>query len=252
MVRFEITLADLEAQIEEEKPGWIQKARLRTAAMTSVTAPASFPNRWSQIKRVYIDLQGSKCAFCEKWLEDEAIEHDVEHFRPKGHVDRWPVPPKLKKAGVIVRQASGRTEPGYKRLAYHPLNYVAACKTCNTILKKTWFPITGTRYIDGDNPASMSSEQALLIYPISDVDVDPEVLIDFHGLSPKSKISSGFPCHRALVTIEVFQLDNWRRRKELNKDRAEWLEKLYWRSGNDTILRAPAMKCEKRCLQSRD
>ncbi len=228
MVRFEITVAELERRIEVEAPGWIHRAGLRTAKFASGTAHASFPNLWSDIKRVYISLQGSKCAFCEKWLEDEAIEHDVEHFRPKGSVDRWPVPPKLRKAGVIVQRGSSRNEPGYARLVYHPLNYVAACKTCNTILKKNWFPVSGTRNLNGDDPAKMPSERALLIYPISDIDSDPEELIGFNGLSPKAKHSTGFPCHRALVTIQIFQLDNWRRRKELNKDRAEWLEKLYW------------------------
>ena len=72
----------------------------------------------------------------------------------------------------------------------------------------------------------MSGERAYLIYPISDIDEDPEVLLAFHGISPQARVKVGFPCHRALVTIHLLQLDSWRHRKELHKDRAEFLEKL--------------------------
>jgi hypothetical protein len=228
MVRHDITLDELRHRIEVEKPGWLAKAKKKTIALSAGTGRLRFPGIWSEIKQVYITLQGSKCAFCEKWLEDEKIEHDVEHFRPKGRVDHWPLPRKLGKAGLVVRQQTSGSEPGYSRLAYHPLNYMAACKKCNTILKKNWFPIAGKRDVNGGDPAKMANEQALLIYPISDIDDDPEQLITFHGLSPRAKVSSGFPSHRAQVTICVFQLDDWRQRKELNKDRAEFLEKLFW------------------------
>jgi hypothetical protein len=228
MVQHDITRDELRRRIEAEQPGWHQRASTQTTTLLAGTGHRQFPSLWSEIKRVYMRLQGSKCGFCEKWLEDEPIEHDVEHFRPKGRVDRWLVPAKLWKAGVTVRQPARGPEPGYPRLAYHPLNYVTACKKCNTILKKNWFPISGIRCVDGRDPAKLSKEQALLIYPISDIDDDPEKLISFHGLSPRALITSGFPLHRALVTISVFQLDDWRRRKELNKDRAEFLEKLFW------------------------
>ena len=228
MVRFSITETELRQRIDEECTGWHSKAQAQTAKITAAGTLSRFPNLWSEIKQVYMTLQGSKCAFCEKWLEDEKIEHDVEHFRPKSRVDRWTVPAKLRKVGVVAPHAGRGSLPGYARLAYHPLNYVTACKTCNSVLKKCWFPIAGPRDSSTDHPALMSREQAFLIYPISDIDEDPEDLIAFLGISPQARATTGFHCHRALVTIQVFRLDSWRLRKELHKDRAEFLEKLYW------------------------
>ena len=87
------------ARIDKEAPGWLSKVQRLSTTATAVGASRKFPNLWSEIKQVYITLQESKCAFCEKWLEDDNIEHDVEHFRPKGRVDRWPVPSTLRKVG---------------------------------------------------------------------------------------------------------------------------------------------------------
>ncbi len=134
----------------------------------------------------------------------------------------------MKSAGIVVRQPASGDEPGYQHLAYHPLNYVAACMTCNRILKKNYFPIAGSRRTDASDPATCTAEKPLLIYPLSDIDEDPEELIEFRGLSPEAKASSGFRRCRGLMTIWLFRLDDWRRRKELNKDRAEFLEKLFW------------------------
>ena len=228
MVRHDIALDELRRRIEDEKPGWLARANKQTIALSAGTGRTRFPRLWSEIKHVYITLQGSKCAFCEKWLEDDKIEHDVEHFRPKGRVDHWPVPRQLSDVGLTVSQPATGSEPGYRRLAYHPLNYIAACQKCNRVLKKNSFPIAGTRDVNGEDPAKMKGERAYMIYPISDMDDDPEQLITFHGLSPRARESSGFPFYRAQVTIRVFRLDDWRQRKELNKDRAEFLEKLFW------------------------
>ena len=47
-----------------------------------------------EVKAVYIRLQKNKCAYCERQLtgldHGGAIEHDLEHYRPKGHVPAWP------------------------------------------------------------------------------------------------------------------------------------------------------------------
>ena len=227
MIRHEIALAELFDRIEKEKPGWAARADANTKAIVKAGRP-TFPAIWSEIKQVYIELQGSKCAFCEKWLEDEKIEHDVEHFRPKGRVKRCVVPTSIRSAGIALRQPASGDEPGYQRLAYHPLNYVTACMTCNRILKKSYFPIAGSRQTDASDPAACAPEKPFLIYPLSDIDENPEDLIEFHGLSPEARVPSGFGRCRGLLTIWFFRLDDWRRRKELNKDRAEFLEKLLW------------------------
>jgi hypothetical protein len=119
------------------------------------------------------------------------------------------------------------SEPGYRLLAYHVLNYAAACKQCNSVLKRNLFPITGKRLSNAKDPAGLKSEGALLIYPIDHVDTDPEDLIEFQGISLRAKAVAGPDRLRALVTIEIFQLDDWRSRKSLIYDRAEWVVVLF-------------------------
>jgi len=227
MIRFAITQPELARRIESHKPGWLARAKQRTHDLQQGTRQ-NITNIWSEIKQVYMDLQGPKCGFCEKSLEEsQAIEHDVEHFRPKNQVKRWTVPAALRDEGVQVRQPATGTEPGYRFLAYHPLNYVTACKTCNTTLKGCYFPIAGLRDTTSDDPTAMQGEAAYLLYPIGDVDDDPEELIEFHGLSPKAK-KTGFGRQRALVTIALLQLDDVTSRVSLLKARARAIEHLYF------------------------
>ncbi|QDU98791.1 HNH endonuclease family protein [Lignipirellula cremea] len=226
MIRFSTTDTALHASIDAIAPTWRTRAQNRTAALANGTR-TNITKMWSEIKKVYMDLQGPKCAFCEKWIEDQAIEQDVEHFRPKNRISRWRVPRKLRGEGITVSQPAIGTEDGYRLLAYHPFNYVTACKSCNSILKRDYFPIEGTRDSGNDNPRALGGERAFLIYPLGDLDDDPEQLIEFHGLSPQPR-RPGFDRKRALVTIEIFKLDDPRTRKELLKDRAEFIEKLYF------------------------
>jgi hypothetical protein len=227
VIRHAITRAGLERRIEEIRPGWLARARSRTATLPTRPAKAKFSGIWSEIKMAYIGLQGSKCAFCEKWLEDDDIEHDVEHFRPKGAVTRWMPSRSLAEDGVVVNQPASGCEPGYRFLAYNPLNYAASCKQCNSILKKDRFPIRGTRRPDERDVVALAAEEAYLVYPIGDVDDDPEALIEFAGISPRPR-GTGFGRLRALVIIEFFQLDDVDKRGGLMADRAEFIEKLHW------------------------
>jgi hypothetical protein len=234
MTRVEVSAARLTQLIKAHNPNWLKKAREQTKALESGTADPEFPELWSEIKEVYIKLRGGeragKCAYCEKWLEADRIERDVEHFRPKARVARWKVPehllPEFQAVGVQLEQPSHESEPGYRLLAYHMLNYAAACKECNSVLKRNLFPITGKRLSNAKNPTTLKSEGALLIYPIGGVDTDPEKLIEFSGVSPQARATTGFDRLRAMVTIEVFRLDDWRGRKSLIHDRREWVEKL--------------------------
>ena len=117
---------------------------------------------------------------------------------------------------------------GYKYLAYHPLNYLTACKTCNSIRKKNYFPIAGRRRLRERNPVDLEVELAYLIYPLSDIDTDPEELIEFSAITPRPRAGiDPFNRLRALVTIELFGLDDLNDRKELLIDRFETLEKVY-------------------------
>lgn len=103
MICYQITKTDLEALIEDETPGWLQKARERTKTFRAAGRYQERSSIWSQVKPVYMKLQGeSKCAYCERKLESidyGKIELDVEHFRPKRMVQEWQIPQSLKKNG---------------------------------------------------------------------------------------------------------------------------------------------------------
>lgn len=224
MIRLAITKAKLDAAITAANATWFADTAAVLAALPTPPASSDFKPLWSKIKQVFIDLQNSKCCFCEKPLEGK-IEQDVEHFRPKAEVKPWTVPSSLVAEGVAVKQpADGSSESGYSHLAYQPFNYAMSCKTCNSTLKKNLFPIEAKRDSGSTDPSTMAAEKALFIYPIGTVDTDPEKLIGFEALSPVARAASGYGRRRALATIEIFRLD---RRKDLFKQRAYLLRLLY-------------------------
>lgn len=224
MIRCAVTKAKLDADITATNATWFADAAAVLAGLPAVPASTDFTSLWTKIKQLYIDLQNSKCCFCEKPLEGK-IEQDVEHFRPKTVVKPWRVPAKLTAEGITVKQpADGSAEDGYSQLAYQPFNYAMSCKTCNSTLKKNLFPIEGTRDSASVDPSTMKTEKALFIYPIGTFDTDPESLIAFDALSPIPRNATGYGRRRAVVTIEVFRLD---RRKDVIKQRAYLLRLLY-------------------------
>ncbi len=73
----------------------------------------------------------------------------------------------------------------------------------------------------------VADEQPYLIYPLGSVDVDPETLIEYHGLSPRAKKRRGWSRRRALVVIAFFRLDDASGRKNLFRERARLLQVVY-------------------------
>lgn len=226
MIRYSISLPELEELIETQQPGWLKRARRRTAGFKKKKAYAEKSSIWSEIKVVYMRLQGgSKCAFCERMLEAETYgkgEQDVEHFRPKGSVRAWTDGASLKVPLTAVPQTGG-----YYQLPYHLFNYAAACKPCNSALKMDYFPIAGTYRLDGDDPESLAEEKPYLIYPLGTLDEDPEDLIEFQGVAPRPRVRSGFRRNRARVTIRFFRLGDAVERKNLIRERARLLMALF-------------------------
>jgi hypothetical protein len=223
MIRYDVSAIDLEQAIEKQSPGWIKKAADRTKAFKKKKKYSEKSSIWSAVKPAYMKLQGnSKCAYCERKLESVdlgKIEQDVEHFRPKGSVKPWKAPKALADEGVKFAKAPP-VGKGYYLLPYHPFNYAAACKPCNSALKKDYFPIAGTYNLRGADPKSLRTERPYLIYPIGDVDDDAEKMIEFYGVSPRPVAKAGHARNRALVTIEFFKLDDADKRKNLLRERA--------------------------------
>ena len=109
----------------------------------------------------------------------------------------------------------------------HRESYAAACKPCNSALKKNGFPIAGTYRFEADDLEALKGEEAYLIYPLGDVDDDPEELIEFHGVVPRPIAARGHQRNRALVTIEFFKLGDPDERENLFMDRARIVTALY-------------------------
>lgn len=247
-----LTEANLRLRIEDEKPGWLARAKSQTQENALSDTPA-FPSLWSEIKGVYIQIQCSKCAFCEQTLEGR-ISQDVEHFRPKGKVSAWAPSQILIDAGLVLNQPAD--EVGYKHLAYHPLNYAMSCKVCNTVFKGNLFPILKTRKVEAKKPPSIETEKPLLVYPIGDTDDDPEQIIAFSGWTPQAKSGNGFDRMRALSMIELFGLNDWEQRKELLVGRARQIQLLYLNlaaideNSNPVVVRAAKANARRMLLDS--
>ena len=170
-----------------------------------------------------MEVQGkAKCCFCERKFEGgfSQYELDLEHFRPKRTVKKWPCPPDLT-AQDFSPAAPPVGNNGYYLLSYHLQNYAASCKPCNSGLKKSYFPISGQYDLDASDPEKMKAEGPLLLYPIGRVDVDPESVISYHGFLPQSRAADPILRLRGLVTIVFFGLDDVVARKNLMRERAQ-------------------------------
>jgi hypothetical protein len=234
MIRYRYTERQLKADIladdvaKGRRNGWLNSAKRATALLRKNPKKKPRPN-WSKVKSVYTRRQHGKCAFCERLLGEHelaSVEFDVEHFRPKNAVMPWP-PQETIDELALPRDfpRSPGSGPGYRLLAYHHLNYASSCKTCNSRLKGSYFPIAGRHRFRGTDPVRLQrTERPYLVYPLGDFDDDPEDLISFQGfLAVPSKAShSTYQRDRARVTIAFFRLNE--ERDDLILLRAKQLE----------------------------
>ncbi len=227
MIRYLITRAQLITRIRAAKPGWLEDAAVRTGRFKKARRYSERRGNWSAIKAVYLALQNEKCAYCERRLaagEFGGIEHDVEHYRPKGSVKAWPTKAQAKARGLDFGFKLGAAMAvGYFMQAYEILNYATACKTCNSSLKSNAFPIAGPRARPTPELKKLRREKPFLVYPVGNVDADPQRVISFRGLLPVPVAKTGVRHRRAVVTIEFFELDT---REELLRERADVIANL--------------------------
>jgi hypothetical protein len=212
MIRYPVT--DIEAMIDAADSNWRAVAARRTAKFVKAARYFEPPKgNWGDIKDVYRALQYHKCAYCERRLPGEPFgsgDHAVEHYRPKGAVKAWPTPKIAKERGLNYDFELGDDwDEGYYQLAYAPWNYATVCNLCNSRLKGSYFPIMGkARGPQTDDPRKLRHEKPLLIYPIGDLDNNPEDLITFEGCIPvpTARTKKSYKYRRARVTIDFFGL----------------------------------------------
>lgn len=211
MIRYAVTLAEIERAVKSQAPTWKRRAAARTLKLEKLKRFEERSSIWSEIKTIYMRIQHNKCAYCERVLEGEpygVIEHDLEHFRPKGSVRAWPESAtRPRPAPSYPFTTGGDWDEGYYLLAYNLLNYATACKSCNTPLKSSYFPIAGPRGPQSRDVTALGAEEPFLIYPLGEIDDDPESLITFTGVLPLPREASGPGSHRARVTIDFFDLE---------------------------------------------
>lgn len=154
----------------------------------------------------------------------------MEHFRPKKGVTKWPPSEPIGQSPYPddLPETTGEGG-GYRHLPYHELNYLAACKTCNTRCKANYFPIAEQHLFDSTTPQSLiKDEEPYLIYPLGDLDVDPETLITFIGCKaiPAKPKAKRHDWNRARISIAFFLLNDPAREDQLILERASRLDLL--------------------------
>jgi hypothetical protein len=149
----------------------------------------------------------------------------VSGFCGAAHVDEWPtLAHRQDRSANFDFPLGADHNPGYFMLAYHLENYLIACKTCNSALKRNYFPVERPRHVAGERPRDLTGERPLLLYPIGRSDDDPEDVITFRGILPIPAARWGHRRRRAQVTIRLFELDT---RENLLEERAEILIQLH-------------------------
>ena len=217
MIRYGAATAQrISNDVAAHDPGWLAKARQRTLDLIAAGKYVKASSLWGDIKLVYMKLQHFKCIFCERPLaqaEAGSMEQDVEHFRPKSSIKAWP-PRESKLYTDFTGRTGGASTSAYYWLAYDLSNYAASCKPCNTIRKSNFFPIAGVRGTTVQTTRQLNAlERPYLIFPLIE---DPEELITFEGIVAVARHSAGSRRDRALVTIDLLDLNG---RGELIEDR---------------------------------
>lgn len=225
MYRYPISKSELARRVaalgveKRLKKPWDKRAadltkKSRDAGRFVGTGSGAKKGIWSEIKEVFIELQHFKCAYCETPMprgDKKNIAYDVEHFRPKNEIKRWPSAD-LKAARSIDYESHIAPPPsdgtGYYLLAHDLLNYCVACKVCNSPYKSSYFPVAQThKTAEPDCERLTADEKPFLVLPVGDWGEDPEEILDWYGPTPIAKKRRGHDSRRARVIIDFFELD---------------------------------------------
>ena len=281
MISYPVSDADLDAGIDVFDPTWRAKAKAATAACRAAgryvkedAAGKTIEGLWGDIKDELTARQNGKCCYCERLLESRAfgrVEHDVEHFRPKSTVKNW-FTAEVKSDfpdWPATLHMGGDSAKGYFLLPFDARNYATSCKTCNSALKRDYFPIAGTARLTAVSPKAARLEKPFLIFPVGEWDERAESLIEFEGITarPVHDATADLLRHwRARVTIRFFRLNHGgtgpapvsggEGRENLYRERAEAISALAFAlDALETATTAAKRKtCEnkiKRCISAK-
>jgi hypothetical protein len=220
------TIAQLTAAIEAQfdtparAQAWWRKAHADVQRAIADGKHDQAAACWTDVKGAYIALQHDKCAYCELPMPQGAksrIAYDVEHHRPKSRTRPWPDARTRQALGITYQVGAGRTR-GYPELAHHPLNYLVACKVCNSPYKADRFPVLGQADPDGTDPRVLNQRELPAIpLPLGDWGDDPAAFLDFEGFIAVPAAGTPMQQLRAQIVIDFFDLN---RRADLLLGRA--------------------------------
>lgn len=193
MISYPVSWRALSARVEQSHPRWHPRARMLTEVNRLAGKHVDYEtSHWRVVKYELMAIQFGKCAWCERRIEG-VVEADVDHVRPK---------------------------QVYFLLAYRLENYVVGCKTCNSGLKLTTFPLSSGVAAVGlaEVEAVENAERAVLPVPIySGFGDRPETLLTFDGILAVPSSDDPLKRSRAQETIQLFALNT---RETLWKERA--------------------------------
>ena len=115
MIRYDISPQDLRDLVMQEDPDWLADSLATTNELIAEGKYSDKTLKWGDIKPVFMFIQANKCIFCEQKMEDKRIHHDLEHFRPKKSIKKWP---KRADQGLFDFELGGKSQTGYFWLAY--------------------------------------------------------------------------------------------------------------------------------------
>jgi 5-methylcytosine-specific restriction endonuclease McrA len=220
MIAYPVTNDELVNAINSESTTWFSRAYIDTLLARETQKYDSTKSYWGDIKQAFIKLQSSKCAYCEKPMaegEKSNIDYDVEHHRPKSGCSPWPDAKTKKRLKIDYVLNQGR-DRGYPELAFHPFNYIVACKVCNSPYKSDYFPLLGKPNENSFDPVELNqSEEPVIPMPLGTWGEDPSDFLDFEGFVAVAKSSDPKRRKRAEAFIDFFELN---RRPDLLVGRA--------------------------------
>jgi hypothetical protein len=142
------------------------------------TGTANFKGReiWTRFKSDLAPATFGKCGYCEvNVVAVDRYKGDVEHYRPKGRVDRLIIDPD----GTVNGQQLFAS--GYYWLAYSWSNYILTCNPCNSAYKRNFFPLNpepAAPPTAGDE----ADEDPLLLSPFGSKDPAEHLVFDHLGV----------------------------------------------------------------------
>jgi hypothetical protein len=150
--------------------------QIREAIEATGTADFTRRDTWAKFKKALAPATFGKCGYCEvNVVAVDRFKGDVEHYRPKGRVDKL----------VVQPDGTVKLEPlftsGYHWLAYTWSNYILTCNQCNSAHKRNFFPLRAEPAVPpkiGDEKA----EDPLLLNPFGRKDPAKHLLFDHLGI----------------------------------------------------------------------